>query len=74
MTANIRNGNALALIYGTRDNYVGEFQPPVADIRGCAASLYGVLCAPAFGRFARGCNSLALVDFGGAGGRFGRAG
>ena len=33
MTAHIRNGNALALIYGTRDNYVGEFQPPVADIR-----------------------------------------
>lgn len=33
MPAHIRNQSALALIYGTRDNYVGEFQPPVAEIR-----------------------------------------
>lgn len=33
MTARIQHGDSLALIYGTRDNYIGEFQPPVADIR-----------------------------------------
>jgi hypothetical protein len=33
VAAHIRNEPALALIYGTRDNYIGEFQKPVAEVR-----------------------------------------
>ena len=33
MAAHIPNGAALALIYGTRDSYRGEFLPVVAAIR-----------------------------------------
>jgi hypothetical protein len=34
MTAKIRNESALAMLYGQpRDNYQGEFVPPVAEVR-----------------------------------------
>lgn len=32
MAAHIRHGSALAMVYGTRDSYRGEFPQPIAEV------------------------------------------